>query len=522
MLPRHLRLWLASMVFVGLVVACLSALGAEGDWLDEAAALIERFEKVSTGPVPPLVRQEEYLELLDEVGKFSQAPGPEERERKGRKAFALLLSGRIHEQLGNGLAAVRCWQAHRQERDALPEADRAALAPLFEGAERAAELDAPRVCQVEARGNEVRVRAVDYPIEALLEKLSEATGEKIKYEPPSGALLERMEKAMGEKLRIQPELSGLVDLIQDDWRRVDHLLGLISGHVGLYTSQEEDGLHVGIDDPLYMASLGERAAKLPPRPEPRSAEEGMQSGYLIFRGHYVAPPYNVELRIEEDRARVYINGLPAGKGYDLKETVRRPKEPPTLPESGQFSNRSDLSDYAVAQFRKDRELLGEEEAWNRLQAFLEGQEMVAEVRIYKEQKRFWVVLRNGMQGGADVGSPSRGTAGALPGDPEEFRERAMAKARTLKESVENAFRTNGLALVYEEWGTRCWPGMEGRQRLLAVCHAMQEAVRCKEELPNAVFGVPTFQQSDWTWQIFLNLRYREVWQRLRQELAAQR
>ena len=513
---KHSWLSLASMVFVGVLLACLSAARAENDWVDGAAALIQRFEKVSTDPVPPLVRQEQYLELLDDVKKFSQAPGRDEREGKGRKAFGLLLSGRIHEQLGNGLAAVRCWQAHRAERDALPEADKAALGALFERAETAAQLEAPRICQVQARGNEVRVRAVDYPIEGVLAKLEEATSVPIRMIPVEGPLLERMEKALGNKLESQPRVSGLVDYVHEDWKRVDHSLRLLSGKVGLIETIASDRSHVRacIWDPLYLASLSERAAKCAAELTASRVETGIKTGYVILRGYYVRPPYEVTLRTEGGRVYVFLNGLPAGKGWELEESPPKEVQIPKLPETGQFANSGDLCRYAADMFLRDRKQMGLDAASEKLKAFLLKQDIVKDVRLQRNGSGFALSLKDGTRIVQELPSMSAGRTERAPRQTSSRKEYAEGQAEELKARVEHALKDDGLVLVSGDGNVAAWNGAEGRRRLQNICTSIAEAVRWNQELTVSLWGLADSRRCDEAWEIFLNLRHREVWDRL--------
>jgi hypothetical protein len=486
----------------------LSAAGADGDWVDEAAALIERFEKVSTDPVPPLVRQEQYLELLDEVGKFSQAPGPDEREGKGRKAFGLLLSGRIHEQLGNGLAAVRCWQAHRQERDALPEADRAALGPLFEHAERAAELDAPRVCQVEARGNEVRVRAVDYPIEALLAKLSEATGERIE---------------------VAPQVSGVVDCVREDWHRVDGWLTLFCLPRGLCDKgQLGQALSVGPCEPSYMLAIGERAESRIRDLALEAPETGITSGYAILSGHYLPPPYKVEVRTTEDKCEVYINGVPVGQPEPFRPS---PSKRVLSPAAGKFESHGQLTVYIGQEFADVRASHGKEEARKRIEQVLKQQGGLKSYKFNDDLTRIELVFEDGDRQGVLVNTfkPTRTPRKDGGEDSKEEqqqreevdrrRQQAVKRSQERADRIAKALNANGLVIACSSGQMSISSGAEASKRLLAMCNALHEAQRQNEQLAAALFSSLRQDSPDCASELFLNLRHRELWERLREEVA---
>ena len=506
------------LVGLGLLLVPSQGAAAEGDWLDEAAGLVARLDKISTADIPPYGRQHEYLKLLDEVSAFAQAPTPDERERKGRKTFGLLLEGRIQEQLGDGAGAVRAWQGHRRDRDALPEAERAALLPLLERTEGAAKAGAARICEVEARGKEVRVRAVGYPLVALLEKMSEATGMKFQFVPASGVVLERMEAALGEKLERPPGPSGLVDYAHQDWKRVDHSLGLLSGRIGLYASITEDGGHVrfGVWDPQYMASLSERAAKLAPRPKPTPPQTGIQTGYVILNGRYVAPPYRVTVRDVEGRVSVFINGLPAGKGFELEEPLPPPpKEVPGLPESDQFTDSRDLCAYAAEMFLRDRKELGLAAASEKLKLFLLKQDIVQDVKLYAHGSGFRVFFTDGTSGAKLLDPMEPPGRGERPRQETQTRApRARAEADRLKASITTSLEDDGLVLVCGDRKVLSWNGPEGRRKLLDMCTCLAEAVRSKEQLDAALWPLHSHPTSERTWEIFLNLRHREVWDRL--------
>ena len=518
-----MRRFCAVGVLVGLGLLLVSSQGAaaaEGDWLDEAAGLVARLDKISTADIPPYVRQHEYLKLLDEVSAFAQAPTPDERERKGRKTFGLLLEGRIQEQLGDGAGAVRAWQGHRRDRDALPEAERAALLPLLERTEGAAKAGAARICEVEARGKEVRVRAVGYPLVALLEKMSEATGEKIEFIPPEGVLRERMEEAMGERIQVEPELSGLVDYVDTDWRRIDHALGLFLSPVGLSgPGKIKDGFTISVGDALYTSSLAERAAKLAPWPKPTRPDTGIEKGYVILSGHYLAPPYRVEFRTTDDRGAIHINSLLIPKSYSLKYRALSAGEPPPVTVEPPKTI-APLTSYVGPAFANIREKRGLEEAKKSVTTFLEQYPYVKSFEFVDNDATLNIAFTDGRKFFVDLSTrkPSAERSDQeLARRGEEHREQQIKKALRFKSPIEEALRADGLVVIAPKAGIVMYTPEQAKKRLLAMCIALDEAGRHKEDVRRALFPLPTPQSSESAWEIFLNLRHRELWQRLRME-----
>jgi len=523
MLRRQHSMALLLWVFC-IVVVCGGALArSEADWLYEAARFMERFETTGSADLPPDEVRRAYLTLLDDLSEFGKAQAGPAREQRGRRLFGLLMSARINEQIGDVAAARRAREAYSREMATLPQQEKALLVQLFERAEGKTAVHVPRLCEVEARGKEVRVRAVDYPLEGLLEKMAEATGEKIELVRPDGPLLKRMEEAMGEKIDSPPLPSGLVDYVHEDWRRVDNSVARLMGRLGLYSARKPgERVQVGIFDPLYLASVGERARRLPAEVNPTWPERGIEAGYLIFKGHYVRPPYKVEVRTVDERAVVYVNGLAVGKGYKLKDVVEPPPAPVSLPEDGQFTKASSLMRYAEQQYRKDLRELSEDEARERLAAFLKGQDIVKSFRI-TVPPGFRVKFEKQGLYFADT-SPRTGSSNSPRGrkentgpETERFRKRALAKAANLKTGIEGALAGNGLVLISTKGGAVWYEGKEAREKLLAICTAVQEAVRHKEQLSVALFPLITLRESDWAWEILLNLRHRELWQRMQQD-----
>ncbi len=371
-------------------------------------------------------------------------------------------------------------------------------------AHQATRLDC-RLCEVEARGKEVRVRAVDYPIEGLLSKMGEAVDEDIE---------------------IPSNVSGLVDLVDPEWRRIDHALDLFLRARGfIVRGKIGEGFQVQIWDPLYMASIGEHAQEVAGDWNPRKITDGIRTGYIIIRGHYMEPPYAVQVRTTDELARVYVNGVQIPKTYRLKQPEA--SDPMlTPPPKGPLEKLGVLTGYVGQKFADIRETDGKEEARREISAFLQGHPFVRSFEFIDDDTTLKITFEDGRKRGIPLYAfkPSWERQPASNEEASrraaEYRERAIEKAAGLKKRIEDTLRANGLVLIPSKLGLMpMYRGKEAQERLLAICTALQEAVRYKDQLTAALLDLQTPQRSASGWEIFLNLRHRELWQRVRQETA---
>jgi len=111
------------------------------------------------------------------------------------------------------------------------------------------------------------------------------------------------------------------------------------------------------------------------------------------------------------------------------------------------------------------------------------------------------------------------SAKQLRQNAEEYRKRAIDRAQKVKRRLETTLRADGLVVVYSTPGLVHIYSAEDKahERLRALCVALHETTRHKEEIRRALLDLPTPESSDCAWEIFLNLRHRELWQRLRKD-----
>ena len=483
------------------------SLGNEADWFYQAAGIIERFEAIGAAKSTPEQTQLDYFQLLQDVSEFDAVGEDTPRAARARKVFALFMSRRIHEQLGDAAAMNRAAEEYTRERDAIPKPERLMFRLLFERTQGKATFCAPRVCEVEARGKEVRVTAVDYPIRALLEKMAEAAGEKIE---------------------IPPEVSGLVDYPEKDWKRIDHALWLFAKAHGLWVKGNVGkGFNTRVMDPLYSASLGERAEKHARKIKPERTTDGILRGYAILHGHYVPPPYNVVIRTEADRCKVLVNGVAIGKGYKLSDERGAPV---AAAEGVQFEMTGKLADYVGRQFANMRAQHGKAEAKRQTIRFLKGQRIVKSFSFQDDDNNLEIVTNSGRSESIALYSftpgrikqtrespdAKRKARERLRQEAEAYKKRAMEKAQKTKDRVLTTLREGGLVVLPSGANDAlCYPAKKAREVLPGICGALQECERSRDQVSRLLFDPWADQASDCAWEAVFNLRHREVLQRLR-------
>ena len=176
----------------------------------------------------------------------------------------------------------------------------------------------------------------------------------------------------------------------DNWMPAAKWLDL---GVGLATqmkaSAESDGYHVrrigetgGYDPSDYDPALSDQeiqAVAALPRPVAPTPETGIESGVLIFRGHYVPGPYEVAHKQHWDKTcTITVNGLPVLglPAWNKLEPYGKPILRP-LPDSGQFEDRQKLRDYLMGWLSSgDLANVPWEEARPIVIEFLRGQKLI--------------------------------------------------------------------------------------------------------------------------------------------------
>ncbi len=498
------RMW----VLVGLLVFHAPLWAAQDDWMHQAAQLWGRFEAVGVSEKPQNLKQVEYFTLLDDVSRFGNVASDSPTVSRQRKLFSLLMQGRIQEQIGNMTAAKRTEDEYARLKKALPEKERLVFETFFERRATQASHSAARRFEVQAKGKDVSVRAEAYPIRELLTRMCEAAGEKV---------------------MIPPEVIGSTDYPYppEDYRRIDRSLGFVRGR-GLHPRGKiGEGFDFIVLDPMYDASLGERAdGRAKHEVNPTTPEEGVTAGYVIAFGHYLSPPYVAEIRTTEKEYELYINNV---------RMTHRPipvarEEPPSqipLPASGQFDNFTDLEAYVMRFFADTSAFHGLEEAQKRTSAFMASQKIVKSHHFGGETLLFYfphndrkcALLLNTAQPSVPPDEVDAWRIAELARVEERKRQKIQSMERE-RASIIQCLEGNGLVIFYSRGAYTVVPAESGAQgRLLSLCQAAETCVRQKEMLCDLfdLYGDDSRGQGRFAWDLIFNLRYRELLRRLESE-----
>ena len=493
--PVRLALRVAVLGVLGvLAVGSLGFAASEADWFYEAAALQKRFETISAAQIPYAQKTEDYYKLLDDVTKFGAMAGESERATRGRKAFSLLATGWIQQMLANTEAANKATADYNKSLEAMPEDERAVVQSFFEKNYQKTAPLMPRVCNVEAGDFAVRVTAVDWPIRDLLQRMADAAGVRIE---------------------IPKEVSGVVDYQTDNWESVDRAISSLAVSKGLAMMDRlgRDAiapLRVRIGDPLYMASIGERADKRAGLPGLEKPPEGIQTGYVLLRGHYVPPPYLVDAREKDQALHVCINGIPVDEGRSLVPPVMRGHVPPL----GEAKTIGDIMGSAGWEFAALKAKYGVQEAVRQLQKELDNHPMLASAKVAADGAGAVITMKDGLRG--SIGLHAYSSARTPTDFAAKLTDGRSANTRMASEQVaelQAVLAQNGLLIVSgtSKGGVVEYNSKEGYKRLADVCIMMQEVERCRQALSLALFA------EDWprgvygtTWEVMLNLRHREL------------
>jgi len=478
---------------------CVPLFAADGDWIYEAGSLIERFEKTAALERTQLNSQDKYQGLLEDCRKFAETRAESERDRRARNLVSLWMQLKINEQLGNAGAIRRARDDYAKTIAALPEDEKGLLLFLERSKAEASGLRSS-FCHVETRGKEVRVAAVDYPVSSLLEKIA---------------------TALGGEIKVSSNVSGRTDLGQDrlseGWVRPGFLISRFARTRGLLARGDvTKSLEIFPADPLYMASLAERVRKQTKEDDRVSVEGGIKTGYLIMKGVYVAPPYKVELRTAGDKCAVYVNGMQVGADHHLGLPKPGVLVPVDLSKPFTLSDRDKTALVFAAHemYIKLSKTRGHAEAIASIGRFLDGEKVVKSWKMDKNRNELWITFTDGEPMSAMLPWPKSGAAPSAGDSRAAFRKKGLAEAEKAKAGIEGTLQSNGLVIVPSNGAVCRFKGERAQRKLRAICYALEQTLRLEEQLCDHVFDAIYPDPQQWAWEIFLNIRHRELTKRM--------
>jgi hypothetical protein len=472
-----------SGAFLAVSLWCMAALAGEGDWFYDAADIMARFERLGGGG-----GDEARVQFLKDVTAFGAATAETARAARGRKAFSLWMAHRIHAQMRDDVAASKDAEALTQALESMPTRERTAFRALF--TEKTEDRGVPtRKCDIRIEGTRVRVDAVGWPIADLAERLAGARNKTIS---------------------IPPAVCGFVDFRTEDWTDSYVALQALCEPNGLSVMYDKAGrLEVSYKEPSYVSSIGEMADKRLRIPVPDAQARGIARGIVIYGGHYLPPPYQVDRRIVGNRAELIVNGLPV---INLARPLDRATYVP--PADGRCKDSAELNLYVIHRYNDVRVKQGDKAAAKVVAEILDSHKNLVksydltdggDLTVHSVGGRFPVV----------VTLYDEYLEAIAKGEPLPVPDRT----RELQRRFEEALNGDGLVIVDEARGFwQLYSGTDGRSMAQNLCDAMLEVERARRRVGDAFGrfgsrpeGVPIVNN------VFLNLRYRELTMRLRQE-----
>jgi len=485
-------------VCLTLFTPCVFA--GETGWICEATSLLSRFENIGAAAMTPVEKQDAYRELLTEVSRLAQDGDLSSREARANATFAVWMCRRIYEQLGDVPRMEQMRQKYQKTLASLPEEESAVFRLLFERVEKPQQVSVQRMCEVETKGDKIRVTAVDYPVRGLLQKIA---------------------AALGGEINISSNVSGRTDLGQDrlseGWVRADFLVSRFARTRGLSVKGDvTKSMEIFPEDPLYMASLAERVRKQAEEADQAPVEGGIKTGYLIVNGVYVPPPYKVELRTVGDKCAVYVNGAQVGSGHSLG--LPKPGVPIPVDRSKPFTvsdrDKSALVLAAHEMYIKLSKTRGHAEAIASLGRFLDGEKVVKSWKLDENANELWITFTDGEPMSAMLPWPKSGPAPSAGDRRDAYRKKGLAEAEKAKTDIERTLQTNGLVIALSDGAVCRFKGESAQLKLRAICHALEETLRLQEQLCDCVFDAIYPDPQQWAWEVFLNIRHRELIERM--------
>ena len=456
-----------------------AAYSGDGGWIYPAVGLLSRFEGIKTLTLPE--REAAYVTLREELTRLEANFPTGSRDQRNARAFSLWLLQRIYRQLGDAAAAKDAGSKYASLREGMSAQDAELFTLFFDCFGRSD-------CHIAVRDNRISVNARDYPINELLAEMA---------------------RALNERIDVPPVIGGLVDLDTDGWLTLEQAFALLSLDRGiLVNGSRGNGFTVTTIDPLYAASMRERADRMPHAPAARRPPTGITSGYVIILGTYIPTPYAIETQTTDAKAVVCVNGIPIHEGVPLRMTV----EPRVkIPASGQFdvNHQGDLATYLGQENRRIATVEGKDAAIKALSDFLRKQNSVRSFRFTDGGASLTIIDADGMRFDVLLYSLDKPMSEQKP-------RNGVAEAQELSAAIRSTLMGGGLVLVTSPREPRLYSGTTGRAIAHRICAAAEECARIKEGLAWDVFGGRADRDIDLTWEIMLGIRYRELSVRLRQ------
>ena len=204
---------------------------------------------------------------------------------------------------------------------------------------------------------------------------------------PLTDLVEALSEHLGKPVIFDYPCRSYVSLHNPDrWMPAEKWLDLAAFRAAwMKMKAQADGYHIQWSRPQstsYDPALSDqeiRAEAGSSRPSARTPETGIESGVLIFRGHYVPGPYEVAYEQQRDKTcTITVNGLPVLglPAWNKLEPYGKPILRP-LPDSGQFEDHEELMHYVMGWLSSgDLADVPWEEARKTVIEFLRGQNII--------------------------------------------------------------------------------------------------------------------------------------------------
>jgi hypothetical protein len=273
----------------------------------------------------------------------------------------------------------------------------------------------------------------------------------------------------------------------------------------------ERGYEVIVIDPMFSASVGERADKRPKLPAIAPPKKGIDKGCAIVRGFYLPPPYEVTVEEQDGIIQACINGVPIYRAEPAR-LLAAARPPVALPADGQFtlSQRTDLKRYVSRIFKDVKLAKGAKAAAKAVEEFLRTQKSA--VKNYEFGTDYDSLEIEWADGNADeillysVEAPLSATT--KPDGP--LLKLVLAEAEDIRKQAEKTLAAGGLILAPSRWSPKFFIGEEAKAKLQVILDGMSEIYRWRDIIQVGVFGGASERRWEAGWEVVLNLRYREL------------
>jgi hypothetical protein len=276
-------------------------------------------------------------------------------------------------------------------------------------------------------------------------------------------VLNAIADAMEWQIEIEGETKVKITYTDTEFYPAEDVLYRVADEAALSVTREGKGKYKieyvpTEDDTLSEEELAKKYRTTINSTRPAS---GIETGYFIYEGHYVPPPYEITIGKNE----VFINGLVVEQVHSQK-----PKRPVSVPDEQNIISTDELYNVVHHKYDQWKSAHGKKTALRTLKEFLNNnlyvQKNVLKFEVGDDQTVWFTFKKKDRFGNQEEEEILLAPLQALPLSDEEVEKMLSQESKRLSEYL----RGSGLILCFDKGNISLFlPSMLARQFLESVC-----------------------------------------------------